>query len=855
MSDKDEIKIREFLDNTTGLLSRLTDLDLPQFDKRIENLKNNIQSFSKHTVRSGLVGITSSGKSALLNVLLGTGKKVLKEQSKATTNMIVLCSRSEEPELEIYFESGKSVKKSGDKVLSESIWKYTSEDENPQNRYSVKYIKLALPTFILDPDIEIADTPGLDAYGLKEHEDLTLREFLPQADLIVYLASIRSPMKEADRKILNKIMDADQRIIFVQTCKGAVVERSYGEDSTESVADLLEKYKNEFAKSIRPYSKLKNSPIVQVETTHALKYFKNKDLNAWKESGLDEFIHVTKSITKQLQDEYTQKNLRKTVDEINALNQLIKNTVQEESEKEGSIEERSKHLINLKDRYDRIALDKKTIVSKWKEKLNYTAIHNKYKLALSRIYGNRYDFNPLHDKEFITQAQAISKKTQVIKNECLNALDSAKERYREYFNELDIDVRRTDIQNITKGTFFLPNVQKKRVSDALGTAKGSPKLPFWKQKNEITKEYIDKNKFIDDLGTSLKYFFEPLINHLEWWNNTVTYSFIEPLQKKISSFEDDMTNIQKGASYDDTQYRDLTAISDDMEAVLEDISYLCNLDISKRKTNRYIRSSTGVFTGKERADYKNIIVQLGNRLFEGMFHDYYLKCLSEMSDNPQKTVAILGDNNESMINFLRRIMRLDSHSVRPLQETETPFAINIRNKSSGIKDIDLKGEFHDRIAFYALSNDKKSYDAAKKGKLFEKADVIQVMINDLHRVGSAANDITERNLFFELMNQHREKLLFTYPRAAHFQEERLHTMVDEAVAEINSLFAPDRIRWLIYENFEIRYSYFNDLALKILYNDLQPDDCIKEWKTIGIPLDDPFNEITLLEQFEELVCE
>ena len=55
----------------------------------------------------------------------------------------------------------------------------------------------------------------------------------------------------------------------------------------------------------------------------------------------------------------------------------------------------------------------------------------------------------------------------------------------------------------------------------------------------------------------------------------IDHTFVAPLQKKISAFEDDMVNIKKGASYDDTQYRDLTAVSDDIEAVLSDISYLC----------------------------------------------------------------------------------------------------------------------------------------------------------------------------------------------------------------------------------------------------------------------------------------
>ena len=196
----DTKKIEIFRKTIASQLSSLKRLNIEQFSNRAGSLEKNLKRFGKQNIRSGLVGITSSGKSALLNTLLGAGTKILKEQSKATTNMIVFCSKSENPELEIYFEDGKSYKKSGKEILAESIWKYTSEDENPHNQYNVKFIRLSLPTFMLEEGLEIADTPGLDAFGHKAHEDLTLREFLPQADLVLYVSSIRSPMKDADRK-------------------------------------------------------------------------------------------------------------------------------------------------------------------------------------------------------------------------------------------------------------------------------------------------------------------------------------------------------------------------------------------------------------------------------------------------------------------------------------------------------------------------------------------------------------------------------------------------------------------------------------------------------------------------------
>jgi hypothetical protein len=128
------------------------------------------------------------------------------------------------------------------------------------------------------------------------------------------------------------------------------------------------------------------------------------------------------------------------------------------------------------------------------------------------------------------------------------------------------------------------------------------------------------------------------------------------------------------------------------------------------------------------------------------------------------------------------------------------------------------------------------------------------MVDDLHRVGSALTDIVERNLFFNLIDTHKDKLLLTYPGAAHFQKERLHIMFKEALAEVNKMFLHGETHWFIYENFEIRYNYFNEYALRIQEN-LDVDRYIREWKFRGIPLDEPFNEHILREQFELLLME
>ncbi|MES0335876.1 MAG: dynamin family protein [Candidatus Magnetobacterium sp. LHC-1] len=852
MLDSDNLKINEFLANITTILYRLSGLGIAQLNRRIANLENNIEAFSKNIIKCGLVGITSSGKSSLLNVLLGAGVKVLKEQSKATTNMIVFCSKSDEPQLEIHFENAPPIKKRGQKALEDSIWQYTSEDENPQNRYNVKYLRIGLPTLLLDKGIEIADTPGLDAYGLKEHEDLTLREFLPQADLIIYLSSIRSPMKETDRRILNQIMDAEQRIIFVQTCKGAVVEQTYGDGASEPVVTLLDNYKNDFERAINPYSKLKYAPIVQVETTTAFNYLRTGELTQWQDSGLEDLIYVVKSVTKELQSEFTLRNLRKTIDETKTLNNLIKNTIRQESKKEVYVEERTGYLKVLKDYHGIIVGNKNTVVSHWTDKLSYPALYNKYSSELSRLFTYRYDYNPMHDKGFIARAYAIGEEIKKIKTDFLNALDNARDIYRQHFTDLGLEIRRTDIQNLNKSSFFLPNVQKKRIAEAIGGTKSPTRLSFWREHKEGDGEYIDKTRYIDDLLVSLKLFFEPLLKHLQWWDSMIFYTFIAPLQSKISAIEDDISKIERAPTYAETQCRGLEAISMDIDKLLEDISCLHNESKQRLSIGSNIIYARKPSAERKKAAHRSLFIQLGNRLFEGLFHFYYLKCLSGISGKERKTVVFVGDDYDTQVNFLRRLMRLTDEAVSPLTETEPPFALNVQDSDIDIKVVTIDGELSNRVSFYVLGNGLKSLEVARANNLCQRADVIQLLVNDLHRVGSALTDIVERNLFFNLIHQHRDKLLLLYPGAAHFQKDRLHIMFDDAISEVNKIFPPGGVKWFIYENFEIRYNYFNEFAQKILRENLKADQCIRDWRYQGIPLDDPFDEYVLKEQFELL---
>ena len=72
------------------------------------------------------------------------------------------------------------------------------------------------------------------------------------------------------------------------------------------------------------------------------------------------------------------------------------------------------------------------------------------------------------------------------------------------------------------------------------------------------------------------------------------------------------------------------------------------------------------------------------------------------------------------------------------------------------------------------------------------------------------------------------------------------------MTEIDKVFRPERVHWFIYENFEVRYGYFSEMALKMNQKKLKADDMLNEWKGMGLPLDDPFSENILMDQLNRV---
>lgn len=842
--------IDEIIGSIQTTIAELDALDIHTFQKRSGNLLEKLDSFSENKISAGLVGITSSGKSSVLNVLLGRGEKVLKEQSKATTNMIVFCSKSKTPELHVYFENGEILEKKGDAIDIDTVWRYSSEDENKNNQFNVKYMKISDPGFLLPEGVEIADTPGLDAYGMKEHEDLTLREFLPHADLILYLIPVRSSIKKTDRDILNTIMEKDQRIIFVQTCVGAVQDKPDRAGGVVGRDEILEKYRRDLEGTLKAYPNFKDAPVVQLETSYAFQYFREKDENLWEASGFKDFVDIVEQITDALGNEFTLKKLRRTADEIKTLQDLIRSTLRlQDEKKDGILDEFDERIEHLKTLDKEIQRDIRGVYSKWKKQLDAGKLLEQFKAELAAIED---------EKVFIRTSDSLNDRIRKIKAAFLDGIDGTGRKIRGQFEDIGLEFQRRDLQdNISKSSFSFTNIKKKirmnpehkgRSRKGITGSAGDKGNDAPGGRVSKYTYYLDKNEFYDQLHATLETFIGPLLRHLDWWDKAVAHSFLEPLERKISAIRNDMANISDETGFSKEQRSELTRIIGSFERTMKNIHDVINVRGTAAPTLN-IPGKKRVKLGISKTAAPNLFTRLYHRIKENMFHACYLNTIRCITDSQNPHILLISKDPKEQDDFLRLLLRLDAASGARIEKEHRPFTFGYAGDLKGDAWVG-ENQLQDQFTFHLMLNDAASVKIAESQDLFRRCDVIQVVIEDLHRVSSALVDLIDRNLFFQWLSRHQNKLLFTYSKAAHFNGDKLHMLVTEAVEEVNGIFDMHPVNWFIHEDYEVRYNYFNQIASTAIKEKTDADTCVAHWISHRLPIDELFSETILRREWE-----
>lgn len=143
-----------------------------------------------------VAGEFKRGKSSLINALLGA--PVLPVAVVPLTSVVTLIGWGETPHATVRFFDARE-----QAIELDAIADYATEKGNPNNAKGVERVELAWPSDWLKGGIRLVDTPGIGSIH-QHNTDVTYR-YLPQADAVLFVASVDQPLGRAEADFLGDI--------------------------------------------------------------------------------------------------------------------------------------------------------------------------------------------------------------------------------------------------------------------------------------------------------------------------------------------------------------------------------------------------------------------------------------------------------------------------------------------------------------------------------------------------------------------------------------------------------------------------------------------------------------------------
>jgi predicted GTPase len=143
-----------------------------------------------------VAGEFKRGKSSVINALLGAD--VLPVAVVPLTSVVTLVRHGDAPGATVAFVNGEERP-----ITLAEVVAYATEKGNPGNAKGVDHVVVTYPSAWLRGGIRIVDTPGIGSVH-QHNTDVTYR-FLPQADAVLFVASVDQPVGRAELDFLAEI--------------------------------------------------------------------------------------------------------------------------------------------------------------------------------------------------------------------------------------------------------------------------------------------------------------------------------------------------------------------------------------------------------------------------------------------------------------------------------------------------------------------------------------------------------------------------------------------------------------------------------------------------------------------------
>ncbi len=691
-----------------------------RYNKDMEWFEERKKIFTGDIIRVAILGITSSGKSTLVNTLLG--EKILPMAIRPSSSIIITASKGEKRQAIVYFKDRNPEILEGNNLNEEIIGKYADESKNPSNKLNVTQIDIATPDFLLNENIHIIDSPGLDAWELESHEKLTLEILLPTIDICIFLTTVKANSDQANVEKIKIVNEKEKQIILVQNMIDSIEEK-IGKNGIveEDKSIILKKHKRRAENLLREGTNNKDGfEVIQISALNGLKGIINKDEELYNNSNIEEFLGAVKSCTNNI---FPSLNKQRAGSFIERINDII--TMDEEIISGNDIESidalnnvRTGDINELAERFQNA---QEKILGKIKE----------IEEVISNTINEISELTSEEFESYLNIVEKINNKNLYIESDILNIVKECEKKKTEVYQKFNLDTRHTySLPSMESNSIYVKHKyeEKTMLFKKEGVLNRGKRLfsnifdKEWGYKEvDYDEKVVDKEATIEIANDVCSENMMHYLNILKEWStqyNEAINIFYDEASKRTEEYEEKKT--QKIEIYDiEDVNKNLTIIKDKLKNLSFDIENELKATINLEEISESYSISKTQYN----------LYKLSNEVLEKnyLMVGNYIKEISQQKLNDKTTEIFCTWDIEACQQFVSRAFGIH------LSENECEVI-----RREGLYFI------NNSIIVYELCKDKLDFYAEVK-KIKEKPYNIFIIFNGI-QIANSKKQILESNV-------------------------------------------------------------------------------------------------------------
>ena len=233
------------------------------------------RSLNEPCMTIGLCGLSGSGKTSLMNALIG--ENLIPPHAQTITS----CREGTSRTATIHYQDGRTDSLSGQALTYSAI-------ESVLGSAGVSRIALTVPGALVPEGMCFVDTPGYDSLGGTGIP--AIKNILPELDAMIYVTPVRSGLKGADWEFLDMIMQTNTNVIFALSQTDSESDDTEAGSLVRSADAKISGYVQGIRRDMMRMFGV-GAEVVPVSAKNALAKFYSRNSPEWQASNIQAFMN------------------------------------------------------------------------------------------------------------------------------------------------------------------------------------------------------------------------------------------------------------------------------------------------------------------------------------------------------------------------------------------------------------------------------------------------------------------------------------------------------------------------------------------------------------------------------------